>query len=82
MLLGIHSVAPGFSKIRLTPALGDLQKVAGSIPHPAGIIAVTYKKRNNSLYANIALPQGITATLEWKGQHIEINGSQTVIITE
>lgn len=82
MLLGIHSVAPGFSKIRLTPALGDLQEVAGSIPHPAGIIAVTYKKRNNSLYANIALPQGITATLEWKGQHIEINGSQTVIITE
>lgn len=82
MLLGIHSAAPGFSKVHLTPALGYLQEAVGSIPHPAGTISVAYKKMKNCLYANVVLPEGITATLEWKGRCIEINSSREVVIVD
>jgi hypothetical protein len=42
-VLGIDSYAPGFTKIKITPHLGSLINVSGSIPHPNGKVSVSYK---------------------------------------
>jgi len=82
MLLGIHSAAPGFAQVRLPPALGHLSEASGSIPHPLGIISVTYRKTKHALHASIVLPEGVHATLEWKDQCVEVNYSQELVVTE
>src|SRR5436189_254795 len=46
-ILGIDSDAPGFSKIKIEPHLGDLKNAEGSIPHPHGTISVSYKLDNS-----------------------------------
>ena len=82
MLLGIHSAAPGFAKVRLTPALGHLSEASGSIPHPLGSISIAYLKTGQTLHARIVLPEGVHATLEWKGQCVEVEHSQELVIAE
>ncbi len=66
-LLGIDSDAPGFSKVKITPHLGDLKSAAGHIPHPKGTVAVSYKQENDRWEVEIDLPEGVTGNLIWKG---------------
>jgi hypothetical protein len=63
-VLGVDSAAPGFARVRIRPHLGALKFVAGSVPHPKGMIDVQVEA---SGAANVTLPEGITGTLEWRG---------------
>jgi hypothetical protein len=67
-ILGIDSDAPGFSRIRIEPHLGALKSVKGKIPHPKGIISVSYEHINNKLKARIELPKGTTGRFIWNGK--------------
>lgn len=67
MLLGIHSIAPGFKEVLITPALGDLAKASGVMPHPNGNISVDYKIKNGVLTASIELPKGVIGNIVWDG---------------
>lgn len=73
MVLGIHSDAPAFGKVLITPALGKLTEASGSMPHPLGDIQVSYKK-GNKLEANITLPAGLTGTLRYQGKDYALKG--------
>ncbi len=73
MVLGIHSDAPAFGKVLITPALGKLMEASGSMPHPLGEIQVNYKK-GQKLEATITLPQGLTGTLRYQGKDYELKG--------
>ena len=55
-ILGIDSDAPGFSKVRIEPHPGDIQKIGGEIPHPNGIIKVSYEQNKKGLSAVIIIP--------------------------
>jgi hypothetical protein len=35
-VLGVDSAAPGFTKVKIKPHLGGLQKAGGEMPHPQG----------------------------------------------
>jgi alpha-L-rhamnosidase len=72
IVLGIDSDAPGFSKVRITPRLGELKKVSGSIPHPMGKLSVNYHQDKGKLYADIILPAGLTGTFVWKGKEFAL----------
>ena len=73
ILLGIDSDAPGFSKIRIAPALGGLTEASGSIPHPAGTISADYHvSRTGRLTAEISLPEGTSGTFVWKGSEYRL----------
>ena len=37
---GIRPAAPGFKKVRISPALGDLNEIKAQMPHPMGMISV------------------------------------------
>jgi hypothetical protein len=69
IILGIESAAPYFSKVNIEPHLGTISNIAGEMPHPAGIISVSYNNSANKLKAEINLPEKITGTFVWKGKN-------------
>jgi len=80
IVLGIHSAAPGFKKVLITPNLGKLHNVSGCIPHPQGDICVNYQLDvNGNLKAEITLPEGIDGKFVWHGKEADLHeGTQTI----
>jgi hypothetical protein len=81
ILLGIRSDAPGFERVLIQPALGDLKNASGRIPHPKGEIAVSYAlDSKGALKAIISLPEGVSGTFIWKGKkHLLKSGEQIIV---
>lgn len=67
-LLGIDSAAPGFSKVVIKPHLGSIETIKGEMPHPSGLISVSYMVKKEKLAAEILLPQGVSGSFVWKGK--------------
>lgn len=78
-VLGIDSDAPGFSKVRIAPHLGDIEKIGGEMPHPNGMIKVDYKRNKDKLSAVITLPEGTEGTFVWKGKEYGLNAGTNTI---
>jgi alpha-L-rhamnosidase len=73
ILLGIDSDAPGFSKVKIEPHLGDLKKASGEIPHPQGTISASYLlQSNNKWKIDLSLPNQTSGYLLWKGKRYEL----------
>lgn len=80
ILLGIDTSAPGFSKVRIQPALGKLTEASGTIPHPRGSISVAYKiNKQGILTAEITLPESVTGEFIWKGKQYNLTGGKQTI---
>lgn len=59
-VLGVTPAAPGFAKVRIRPALGNLAWVEGSYPTPKGPIHVRHDKQaDGSVKSTVKLPEGI-----------------------
>jgi alpha-L-rhamnosidase len=68
IVAGIHSGAPGFSKIVIEPHLGPLHTVKASMPHPKGRIEVSFTASSGGTEARITCPEGVDAHLLWRGK--------------
>lgn len=80
ILLGIKSDAPGFKRIRITPSLGTLKEVSGSMPHPNGDISASYKiDKKEKLTAILVLPSGTSGTFVWKGKEYILKEGENVV---
>jgi hypothetical protein len=66
-VLGIDAAAPGFSRVKIEPHLGTLEKISGEIPHPNGVIAVSYDRKDKWM-VSINLPANTPGVLVWKGK--------------
>jgi alpha-L-rhamnosidase len=44
-ICGILPASPGFSSVRIEPALGELQQAKGIMPHPDGDITVSLQRK-------------------------------------
>ncbi len=66
-VLGIDSAAPGFKRVLVRPYLGELTRVSGSIPHPAGEVAVRFARNGARLEGEVTLPAGVTGEIVWRG---------------
>jgi alpha-L-rhamnosidase len=74
-ICGIMPDAPGFDKVVIKPALGDLTSVEASMPHPAGKIAVKFKREGkDGIAAKITLPEGLSGTFIWKNKPRKLTG--------
>ncbi|MBN1441208.1 MAG: alpha-L-rhamnosidase [Planctomycetes bacterium] len=74
---GIAPDAPGFRKVRIQPALGPLEWVEASMPHPAGEIGVRLKRKGDGgISGSIRLPEGLDGRLIWRGRAIELKGGE------
>lgn len=79
-LLGIDSDAPGFQQIRITPHLGAITAISGSIPHPNGKIAVAYKLSGSKWNISVSLPEKTSGTLVWKGKDYALKAGKNVFL--
>jgi alpha-L-rhamnosidase len=68
LVAGIKPDAPGFSKVRIEPHLGNLQSVAASFPDPLGMITVKYQRQGDALDATITLRGPYSGTFVYRGQ--------------
>jgi hypothetical protein len=72
-VLGIDSDAPSFKKVKIVPHLGNETKISGSIPHPSGNIATSYKELKDGKWKiKIDLPKTITRNTRMGKQKISI----------
>jgi alpha-L-rhamnosidase len=79
-ICGIMPGAPGFSKILIKPALGELTEAAGSMPIPTGKVSVLFKRTGkNGIRAEIVLPEQISGIFNWKGKEIKLHGGKQII---
>jgi alpha-L-rhamnosidase len=78
-VLGIDSAAPGFARISIRPFLGKLTRVSGSIPHPAGEVAVALSMQpNGRLSAEVNLPEGTAGEFHWRGIRRELPAGRSM----
>ena len=75
-ILGIDSDAPGFSKVRIEPHLGDIKSIGGEIPHPYGKITVQYELKNKKWEIRIELPDATTGIFKWKNKNYQLNSGE------
>ncbi|MDR1624847.1 MAG: alpha-L-rhamnosidase N-terminal domain-containing protein [Tannerellaceae bacterium] len=76
IVLGIDSEAPQFGKIKIEPHLGDIKRIGGEMPHPAGTIKVEYEVTAKGLKAHIVLPQNTSGRFVWKGKTYTLNAGE------
>ncbi|WP_288369701.1 alpha-L-rhamnosidase C-terminal domain-containing protein [uncultured Algoriphagus sp.] len=76
IILGIESAAPNFSAVNIEPNLGEIDEIAGTMPHPQGEISVDYKQSNGSLKAIVTLPENVTGKFFWNNQEINLKGGK------
>ncbi|MET3977465.1 alpha-L-rhamnosidase [Mucilaginibacter sp. UYP25] len=67
-VLGVDSYAPGFTKIKIEPHLGNLTNVSGEVPHPVGNVAVKYILQGGKWKININLPLKTPGMFVWKAK--------------
>ncbi len=81
IIAGIQPGQHSFNTVIIEPNLGDLDKLIVEMPHPKGMIKVSYLKRDDVLNADIILPDGIVGQLNWGNRRIDlIEGKQRLVI--
>lgn len=75
-VLGIDSDAPGFSKVKIEPHVGNLTKLGGSIPHSNGHIRANYILQKGQWLININLPAKTSGKLIWKGKIFQLKAGE------
>lgn len=59
-VLGVKPIEPGFTRVRITPQLGNLQWVEGTYPTPRGPIHVRHeRKADGTITSKIDAPPGV-----------------------
>ncbi|MCC8423603.1 family 78 glycoside hydrolase catalytic domain [Mucilaginibacter sp. UR6-11] len=73
-ICGIRPASPGFRTLRIEPALGGLQEISASMPHPDGMIRVTFQRHGAHLRGTVSLPGALHGRLLWKNKMIALRG--------
>lgn len=81
-ICGIVPASPGFSSVRIEPAMGELKQVTGMMPHPDGNISVMLQRKGaNGVEAQISLPAKLAGEFVWKGKVVKLmGGSQKIVL--
>lgn len=79
-ICGILPDKPGFSSVKIEPAMGELQQVKGVMPHPDGNLTVSLQRKGaKGVAAEITLPPNLTGIFIWEGTSINLkSGSQKI----
>ncbi len=79
-LLGINSASPDFKTVSIEPHLGSIKKISGEMPHPQGIISVSYNLDKKQ--AQISLPKSISGYFIWKGKKKSLKAGENIMQLE
>jgi hypothetical protein len=70
---GIEPAAPGFRRVHIEPHLGELTQLKAGLPHPLGLIEVSYQRDGAHLEAEITLPPALSGSFHWNGTSIPLH---------
>ena len=79
-VLGVRPAEPGFRSVRIEPALGELRRAEGRIPHPDGEIRVRLQRAGpRGVRGEVSLPPGLSGVLVWEGREVPLReGNQPI----
>jgi alpha-L-rhamnosidase len=69
-VLGIDSLAPGWTRVGVAPALGKLERASGRVPHPKGEISAAYERSAEGLAVELSVP--VPAEFRWGAEVREL----------
>jgi hypothetical protein len=75
-VLGIDTDSPGFSRVKIEPHLGILQKAGGAVPHPQGKITVNYELKKGKWHIEICLPGDLAGTFIWNHHRFPLHAGE------
>ena len=80
LVAGITPAEPGFQSVNITPALGDLQQIDATMPHPAGMIELQLERKGkDGIKGVVVLPEGLHGTFIWDERELPlIPGKQEI----
>jgi hypothetical protein len=78
-ICGIMPDGPGFVRVRIAPAFGELTEIKGEMPHPRGMIRVELKRVGEKVSGFVELPAGVTGRFLWHGKEIRLAGGRQVV---
>lgn len=73
---GIQPDAPGFTRVKVTPHLGSLQRLDAAMAHPGGLIETRYRLQGDRLSAVVILPRGVEGSFAWKGKTLKLRAGK------
>ncbi len=73
---GIEPAAAEFSRVEILPHLGSLHELKATLPHPQGEIIVAYHRHNQSLSADVVLPEKLSGWFYWGGKRVALHGGR------
>jgi hypothetical protein len=76
IVAGVRPGAPGFATVRIQPALGTLDWVEATTPHPDGLIRTSYRRSGEKVDATIELPGKLAGMLVWKGKEYPLHSGE------
>ncbi|PWK72498.1 alpha-L-rhamnosidase-like protein [Mucilaginibacter oryzae] len=80
-VLGVDTYAPGFSKIKIEPHLGNIKSISGEVPHPNGKVYAKYALVNGKWNVSVDLPKNTTGIFVWKGKTFQLKtGNNNLVI--
>jgi hypothetical protein len=72
---GIEAIEPGFGKVRIAPALGELKWVKASMPTPKGAIEVDLKRKSEKgIEGTVTLPANVSGKFLWNKKEVKLKG--------
>jgi len=78
-ICGIMPDGPGFSRVLIRPALGELTEVDGSMPHPKGMIRVKFRKTRGGIEGEVELPAVVSGRFVYGGKEVELKGGKQTV---
>ncbi|HEY8936721.1 MAG TPA: alpha-L-rhamnosidase C-terminal domain-containing protein [Cyclobacteriaceae bacterium] len=79
-VLGIESDAPGFQEIKIEPHLGNMKMAKGEMPHPNGVVQVSYILQKKKWNVEINLPTNTKGKFIWQGKATELVSGKNVFV--
>ncbi len=76
---GIEPLKPGFKAVRIEPHPGPLTSVAGKVPHPNGIISVSFNVDGDHIRGTIVLPNNLPGVFAWRGTMMDLHPGENNI---
>jgi hypothetical protein len=76
---GIRPVEPGFRKLDFAPQFGELTRLEGTYPVPAGEVVFQLQKAGAGLSGSVTLPDGVSGTLVWNGKKTPLRAGRQEI---
>jgi hypothetical protein len=75
-IAGIQPAEPGFKTVRIAPALGPLQAVRASYPHPRGDIQLELRREGSGVTGSATLPPGLEGAFVWAGRETRLHSGR------